>query len=48
MGTWFPRDDIMLDLGWGHYDENLRIKGLDRDAIDLNIHWFATSHIEAS
>jgi hypothetical protein len=47
MGSWAPRDDIMLDLGWGHYDENLRIKGLDRDAIDMNLHWFTTSHFEA-
>ena len=36
----------MLDLGLGHYDENVRIQGLDRDAIDLNLHWFTTSHIE--
>jgi hypothetical protein len=47
MGTWFIRHDVMLDLGWGHYDENLRIKGLDRDAIDMNLHWFTTSHFEA-
>lgn len=35
-----------IDLGIGHYDENVRIDGLDRDAIDLNAHWLATSHIE--
>ncbi len=39
-------DAIMIDLGIGHYDENIRIKGLDRDALDLNVHWFTTSHVE--
>jgi len=39
-------DSIMVDLGLGHYDENLRIKNLDRDCADLNVHWFATSHFE--
>jgi hypothetical protein len=46
MVSWFPRSSVLLDLGWGHYDENLRIKGLDRDAFDLNAHWFTTSHFE--
>lgn len=39
-------DSILVDLGLGHYDENLRIKNLDRDCVDLNVHWFATSHFE--
>jgi hypothetical protein len=39
MGLW-------LDVGLGHYDENIRIKGLDRDALDVNLHWLTTSHIE--
>ena len=37
---------ILLDVGLGHYDPNLRIKNLDRDCIDLNLHWFSTSHLE--
>ena len=37
---------LMLDLGIGHFDSNLRIKNLDRDCIDLNFHWFTTSHLE--
>lgn len=37
---------FMLDLGLGHFDSNVRIKDLDRDAIDLNLHWFANSHLE--
>jgi len=47
MVSWFPRNSVLLDFGWGHYDENLRIKGLDRDSFDLNVHWFTTSHFEA-
>jgi hypothetical protein len=47
MGTWFGPAGAMVDLGYGHYDENTGLHGLDRDCLDLNIHWFATSHIEA-
>ena len=37
---------FLLDVGLGHYDEDLHIAGLDRDAIDVNFHWFVTSHFE--
>ncbi|MBS1121454.1 MAG: hypothetical protein H6Q90_3682, partial [Deltaproteobacteria bacterium] len=37
---------FLLDLGYGFYDPNLRIANLDRDAFDLNLHWFTTSHLE--
>jgi hypothetical protein len=37
---------FLLDVGLGHYDENVAIQGLDRDALDVNLHWFATSHLE--
>ncbi|HUS32203.1 MAG TPA: hypothetical protein VMZ53_27070, partial [Kofleriaceae bacterium] len=46
MGTWFGRHGVMVDLGVGHYDENIGLHGLDRDCVDLNVHWFATSHVE--
>ena len=46
MATKFVTQAVMIDLGLGTYDEDLRIQGLDRDAIDLNVHWFLTSHIE--
>jgi hypothetical protein len=36
----------LLDVGLGHYDENVAIAGLDRDAVDVNLHWFVTSHLE--
>jgi hypothetical protein len=54
MATYFGPKGTMVDLGWGHYDENLRIENVDEatapdvdhDCFDLNVHWFATSHIE--
>jgi hypothetical protein len=46
MGSKFLGSAFLLDLGLGHYDENIAIKGLDRDAVDINLHWFLTSHFE--
>ncbi|MBL9019978.1 MAG: hypothetical protein JNL83_37685 [Myxococcales bacterium] len=46
LATWQPKRFLMIDLGLGHYDSNLLVKDLDRDCVDLNIHWFATSHLE--
>jgi len=37
---------FMIDLGLNDYHENLAYKLLDQEAIDLNAHWFATSHLE--
>jgi hypothetical protein len=37
---------ILLDVGIGHYDSNIRIGRLDRDCLDINVHWFTTSHVE--
>lgn len=37
---------LLLDVGVGHFTQDTRVKGLYRDAIDVNLHWFATSHIE--
>lgn len=37
---------FLLDVGLGHFDEDIAIRGLDRDAVDVNFHWFATSHVE--
>ncbi|CAN5862873.1 hypothetical protein BH11MYX3_BH11MYX3_24500 [soil metagenome] len=36
----------MLDGGLGHYTQDTRVKGLTRDCLDLNLHWYQTSHIE--
>jgi hypothetical protein len=37
---------LLLDLGIGHFDSNVRVRDLDRDCLDVNLHWFASSHIE--
>jgi hypothetical protein len=37
---------LLIDIGVGYFNENVAIKQLDREAFDLNFHWFATSHIE--
>jgi hypothetical protein len=47
MGSKFVNAAMMLDLGLGYFNENVQITQLHREAVDLNLHWFATSHIEA-
>src|SRR5262249_54469858 len=37
---------FMIDLGLGFFDENIQVTQLHREAVDLNLHWFMTSHIE--
>jgi len=39
-------DHLLLDVGLGHFDQNLRIRDVDRDAVDVNLHYFLTSHVE--
>lgn len=46
MATWIPTHAWMLDLGLNYYDPNLHVKGLDRQALDLQAHWFYDSHLE--
>jgi len=46
MGSYAISDAILVDLGVGHYDPDWRVQSVDRDCIELNVHWFATSHIE--
>ncbi len=38
--------NLLLDIGLGHYTQDTRVKGLLRDCIDANLHWFFDSHIE--
>lgn len=38
---------FLLDVGLGFFDENIQITKLHRECIDLNFHWFTTSHVEA-
>lgn len=37
----------LLDVGVGHYTQDTKVDGNYRDAIDANVHWFVTSHLEA-
>jgi hypothetical protein len=37
---------FMIDLGLGVYAPDLHVRYLDQEAADLNVHWFATSHLE--
>ncbi len=45
LGSWFVKA-FELDIGLGEYDEDIRIADLERNCFDLNLHWFATSHVE--
>jgi hypothetical protein len=38
---------FMIDLGLGYFNQNVQIAALHRECVDLNFHWFMTSHIEA-
>jgi hypothetical protein len=44
--TYFVKPGLFVDVGLGHYDEDLAIAKLDRDALDVNVHFFALSHVE--
>jgi len=46
LGSVTLADFLLLDIGVGHYDSNIRIKDLDRDALDINLHYFMDSHLE--
>lgn len=46
LASWFLHEGFMLDLGAGQFDENLAVEHVDLEAIDLDLHWFATSHWE--
>lgn len=37
---------VLLDAGIGHFTQDTRVQGLYRDAVDVNLHWFMSSHIE--
>jgi len=42
----FVTPAILLDVGLGFFNENIQITKLHRECIDLNLHWFTTSHVE--
>lgn len=47
LGSKFLSTQYLLDVGLGYYNENIEIYRLHRECVDLNFHWFATSHVEA-
>jgi hypothetical protein len=46
MISYFLGSAFLIDLGVDHYQEDLGAAGTSREAADLNIHWFTTSHLE--
>jgi hypothetical protein len=44
LATYFWTQQWHAELGLGHYDENVDIEGLDRDAIDANIRYMYRAH----
>jgi len=36
----------LLDLGIGHFTQDVDVSRLYRDCVDANLHWFWTSHLE--
>ncbi len=37
---------VMIDLALGVFHENLALRLQDQETVDLNAHWFASSHLE--
>lgn len=46
MATKFLPANFMADLAFGHYDADVRVRGLDREAMDLALHYFLDAHTE--
>jgi hypothetical protein len=47
MGSYALTDAILIDAGVGYFNENLRTSNIARYNVDVNVHWFLTSHFEA-
>jgi hypothetical protein len=46
LASWFLHQGWMLDVGAGQYDEDLNVKDVELEGVDVNLHWFASSHWE--
>lgn len=46
MTTWFPHKAYMLNVGLGHYDQDVKVADVDRDTVEVNLHWFPKPHFE--
>ena len=46
MASWFVHHGYLLDVIVGHYDQDTAVPDVDRDAVELNLHWFPKAHVE--
>jgi len=46
LGSYYLPSGFMIDLGLGEYEPDIVTRNLTQQVADLNIHWFATSHVE--
>lgn len=46
MATYFVRPGLFVDAALGHFDEDTAVAKDERDAFDVNVHFFAISHFE--
>ena len=42
----FIDESWFVDVGLGQFDEDLRAPKVDLEGLDVNLHWFATPHLE--
>jgi hypothetical protein len=46
MASWFVKRGYLLDVIVGHYDEDVKVPAIDRDALEVNLHWMPKAHVE--
>ena len=46
MASWFVHDGWLLDFGGSQFNADTKVKAIELEAFDVNLHWFATSHWE--
>lgn len=46
LATYFARPGLWVELGVGHFDEDQAVADLERDSVDVNVHFFPISHLE--
>ena len=44
--SWFAAPGWSYDVGVGHFNEDLHVQGLDRQAFDVNVHYVPWPHFE--
>jgi hypothetical protein len=46
LASYAPADHWLVDVGVNYFNEDVHVHGAFRNAYDLNIHWFTSSHFE--